>query len=220
MHSIPRSTRTHRSAAGLALLAALAVAPAAHAQQAAPAGGFDGYVGLTYGVAFGDLIDYDICTVNVGCSDNASGAAGIFAGVRAWTVPLFGGLPLYAEAGWQDFGKMKGAYYSSPPGSGIFYATTSGNAFYAAAKLEVPISEKFSFFGRLGLAQTKVDVVGGVGAGTRLQGLGGSSTELMLGLGWQYRFSPNWSVRADTTVFGGPRGTFAAAGNLGVAYHF
>jgi hypothetical protein len=220
MHSIRRSTRTLRSAAGLALLAALAVAPAAHAQQVAPAGGFDGYVGLTYGFAFGLLDGYDTCTIN--CPGNGGGgAAGIFAGVRAWTVPLFGGLPLYAEAGWQDFGKVKSAYYySTPPGSGIFYATTSGNAFYAAAKLEVPISEKFSFFGRLGIAQTKVDVVGGVGAGTRLQGLGGSGTELLLGTGWQYRFAPNWSVRGDLTGFGGPRGTFAAAWNLGVAYHF
>ena len=220
MHSIPRSVRTLRSAAGLALVAALAVAPAAHAQQAKPAGSVDGYVGLTYGAAAGLLDGYDPCTSYGGCSPKGGGAAGLFAGLRVWTVPFFGGLPLYAEAGWQDFGKVSNTYYSRPPGSGVFNATTSGNAFYAAAKLEVPISEKFSFYARLGLAQTKVDVVAGAGAGTRLQGLGGSSTEALFGLGWQYRFLPSWSVRADTTTFGGPRGTETIAYNLGVAYHF
>jgi hypothetical protein len=229
MHSTPRSirsirsirsNRTLRSAAGLALLAALAVAPAAHAQQAKPAGWVDGYVGLTYGPAAGFLDGYDLCSNNVGCYNSGKFAAGLFAGLRVWTVPLFGGLPLYAEAGWQDFGKAKTTYNSRPPGSGVFEATTSGNAFYAAAKLEVPVSERFSFYSRLGLSQTKVEVVGGAGAGTRLQGLGGSSTEALFGLGAQYRFLPNWSVRADATGFGGPRGTAAGAVNLGVAYHF
>lgn len=220
MHSIPRSIRTRRSASGLALLAALAVAPAAHAQQAKPVGWFDGYVGLTYGASFGLLDGYDPCSTNVGCSGNGSGAAGLFAGLRVWTVPFFGGLPLYAEAGWQDFGKVRTTYYSRPPGSGVFEATTSGDAFYAAAKLEMPVSEKSAFYVRLGIAQTKVDVVGGAGAGTRLQGLGGSSTEALFGLGVQYRFLPNWSVRADATGFGGPRGTDTAAVNFGVAYHF
>jgi hypothetical protein len=220
MHSISRSTSSLRFASGFALLVALAVAPAAHAQQTAPAGGLDGYVGLTYGAAAGLLDGYDLCSSNAGCSGSGSGAAGLFAGLRVWTVPVLGGLPLYAEAGWQDFGKAKGTYYSRPPGSGVFDATTSGSAFYAAAKLEMPVSERSSFYVRLGLAQTKVDVVGGTGAGTRLQGLGGSSTEALFGLGVQYRFLPNWSVRADATGFGGPRGTEAAAVNLGVAYHF
>lgn len=217
MSSIARSLRP---VAGLALLAALAAAPAAHAQQAAPAGAFDGYVGLTYGTAAGVLEDYDACSSNVGCSAKGRGAAGVFAGLRVWTVPVFGGLPLYAEAGWQDFSKVTASYYSRPPGTGVFGATTSGQAFYAAAKLEIPVSERFSFYTRLGLAQTTVDVVGGTGAGTRLQGLGGSGGDLLLGFGAQYRFLPNWSVRADATGFGGPRGTGAAAVNLGVAYHF
>ncbi|MEI7445291.1 MAG: outer membrane beta-barrel protein [Burkholderiales bacterium] len=222
MTPIFRTFRMFRPVAGLALVAALAAAPAAHAQmqQSKAPGALDGYVGLTYGAAAGLLDGFDTCSNGVGCTNKGSGAAGVFAGLRVWTVPVFGGLPLYGEVGWQDFAKVTQTYYGKPVSTGNFDAITSGRSLYAAAKLEVPVSQTFSLYTRLGLANTTVDVAGGTGAGTRLAGRGGTGNELLFGLGLQYRFLPNWSLRADMTSFGTVRGTGAAAANLGIAYHF
>lgn len=74
-----------------------------------------------------------------------------------------------------------------------------GRAFYAAATAQLPLGDAFAVHGRLGVARGKVS-----GGGTRVpltQGLAGSATGAIVGIGAEYKLTPTMSLTADYDHF-------------------
>lgn len=95
-----------------------------------------------------------------------------------------------------------------------------------AAVGTLPIGDKFNVFGKLGLANTKVDYTASVTNATFLpsvaQSASASKTNLMFSLGGQFNFNPHWGIRLQYVNLGKVQlpgqffGGFTAP-NIGVA---
>ncbi len=79
--------------------------------------------------------------------------------------------------------------------------TLKTSALYVAAVGILPISSKFDLFGKVGLANTKMDYTS---TGTLFNNLSvsGSKTNVMFGLGGQVNFNQHWGLRVQYENFG------------------
>ncbi len=194
--------------AGL-LLACAGSIPAAHATDSE-----NYYVGATLGSAF--VIPRD-ATLSVTRNNNSGGTSGgIFAGARLGELPVFGGWPLGIEVGYQNIASSTINYISS---AGTTALTVSGRSLYAAGRMDIPVSDRFSFYGKLGIARTSVD--GTTVPGQPVIDVDGRSTGALVGLGAEYRFANRVSLRTEFTSFGrSSRNSDAGALNVGLSYRF
>jgi OmpA-OmpF porin, OOP family len=188
--------------------AAIGFTTAAHA-----AGPSDFYAGGTLGVNVIKARDFDVDKDRDG-DGRLSG--GLFAGVRLGAVPLGSGLPVYAEFGYQDIARHK-LTYKVPGGTSDLNA--SGHSLYLAGKLDVPLTDNFSLYGKLGVARNTVK--GTTPAGQTPINIDGSKTSALFGFGVQYSFDSGVVLRTELTDFGRSSANSRAAGlNFGVAYRF
>lgn len=94
------------------------------------------------------------------------------------------------------------------------------SSFQVAAVGTLPINEKFSVFGKLGLASTKIDYSASVTNATFVPGVltstSGSKTNLMFGLGGQFNFNPQWGIRLQYLDLGKIQLSATGAPNIGL----
>ena len=82
-----------------------------------------------------------------------------------------------------------------------------------------PINNQFSLFGKLGLANTKIDYTATPGPNTIIVGTtatSGSKTNLMFGLGGQYNINKQFGIRLQYQDFGKVQLAGAGSPNIGV----
>lgn len=113
---------------------------------------------------------------------------------------LYGGYRFHrnfaVEAGWFDLGHFEYIYNTTPAGS------LNGNLGVRGLNLDlvgiVPVSDRFSVFGRVGAAYSHSRTGFGRTGGVPLAAVRrDKDTDLKLGIGLQYAFSDNLSVRAE-----------------------
>jgi len=200
--SIPRSLA---AACGLAVMA---LAGAAHAADER-----DFYVGATLGAA---AIGAKDLTVDNSRDGSGRLSAGLFGGVRIGGLPIGQGWPLYAELGYQEIAESKVFY---KVGNGTTELKAKGSSIYLAAKLDAPLTERFSLYGKLGAARNKAD--GSTPAGQAPINIDGSKTSPLVGLGMQYAFDIGLTLRGELTSLGkASKNSEAAAVNVALAYRF
>lgn len=195
------------NAATLAV-AAIGFASAVHAAEPT-----NYYVGGTVGGTVVKARDFDI-------DDDKDGdgrlSAGLFGGLRLAALPIGRGWPVYAELGYQDIARHKLNYKVA---GGTSELTASGHSLYLAAKVDVPLTDNFSLYGKLGVARNTVH--GTTPAGQVPINIDGSKTSPLVGFGVQYSFDSGVSLRTELTDFGRSSSNSRAAGlNFGVAYRF
>jgi OOP family OmpA-OmpF porin len=184
-----------------ALIASAAVAGAAQAQTTNDAP--RGYIGLGAATAGHD---YSIS----GVTDNGGHktSAKIFGGYefdRTWGL----------EAGYTDFRKS-GFNYTTANGT-AGQGTSDGHATYLAAKANMPVNEKVSVFGKLGVQNSHRSF-------TTNTGLSGSSSETGAygAAGLQYNLSKEVSLTAEYERYGKSKdfGAKADVWTVGARYNF
>ncbi len=113
---------------------------------------------------------------------------------------LYGGYRLTehfgAELGYAHLGRAK--QWTTVNGTAL-RDEGKGRAFYAAATAQLPLGDAFVLHGRLGVARSKV-----TGGGTQVparQGLAGSATGAIVGIGAEYKLTPTMSLTADYDHF-------------------
>ena len=109
---------------------------------------------------------------------------------------------------------------------GLGKETIKSSALSVAGVANIAINNEFGVFGKLGFANTKMDVTcvltNGVSCGTA----NGSKTNLTFGLGGQYNINKQFAIRAQYEDFGKvtPTGANSAAGitmlSIGGIYNF
>ena len=119
-----------------------------HAAQAADDSRF--YVGGTLGVA---VITPDDLDVNTRHRSHGNLSGGVFAGARLGALPIRNGWPVYAEIGYQDIASHKVSYYV---GNGTTELTARGHSSYLAGKVNAPLTQRLSLYGKLGVARNSV----------------------------------------------------------------
>ena len=135
---------------------------------------------------------------------------------------IFGGVDfsnnLGVEAGYVNFSKQDRHYsaaYTNIPGG--VTVNTKGYGAYVAAKYTVPINERFSAYGKLGLAHSQRKWKSDIGY---------SSTDndngVYAGLGAQYKLNENVSVVGEYENYGKGKDSGAPAGvwSAGVKFGF
>jgi len=142
------------------------------------------------------LTTIDICgelTGATACDDEETG------------FKLFGGYKfnrnLAVEGGFVDFGEISA---SSPTGS----ATVSSDALFATAVGILPVSSKFSVFGKLGFFMWDLSATGTGGT------ISDDGTDLLIGLGLGFDVTERLTIRAEWEDYdgGGDGVTFLSAG--------
>lgn len=104
---------------------------------------------------------------------------------------------LAVEAGYADFGSAK-TNFSTAAGVGSVEADLS--SFYLAGRGTVPINDKFSAFGKLGLARNKSSMSGS-GMGAQFSG-STNKTGLYAGVGLAYQINKSAAVTLEYESFG------------------
>ena len=176
---------------GIVLLAstlgfALMTAPAVAKDEGAYAGGS---IGLTTIDICGDLTAFGATT----CDDEDTG------------FKLFGGYKfnrnLAVEGGFVDFGEISASF---PTGS----ATVSSDALFAAAVGILPVSSKFSVFGKLGFFMWDLTATGTGGT------VSDDGTDLLIGVGLGFDITERLTIRAEWEDYdgGGDGVNFLSAG--------
>ena len=194
--------------AGAAMLASLTLAAHAHA-----ADNTRFYVGGTLGVA---VITPDNLDVNSHRRSHGNLSGGVFAGARLGALPIRNGWPVFAEIGYQDIASHKVSYYV---GNSTTELTARGHSAYLGGKVNAPLTERLSLYGKLGVARNSV--TGSTPAGQTPIPIDGSKTGLLAGFGIQYDYDFGLSLRGEITSYGSSSDhSDAAAINFGVAYRF
>ncbi len=128
---------------------------------------------------------------------------------------LYGGYEftpnLAAELGYADFGSAKTTFTGG-------FAEVKVSSWYLAGRGTMPINDKFSVFGKLGVARNKADVTG---SGIAVTG-GGNKTDLYAALGAEYRLSKVAALTAELESYGKVDGN-GGKGNvfsLGARFNF
>jgi OOP family OmpA-OmpF porin len=202
--------RTARLVALTALTSLTALTGLAVAAQAAEAPTF--YVGITAGVAAIVADDFDTDRNETG---SGRPSAGVFAGLRFAHLPIGKGWPMALEVGYQDIASHTIPYRV---GGGTTDLTARGSSAYAALKVNGPITERISLYGRLGAARNKSD--GSTPAGQAPIDIDGRRTGLLAGFGAEFVIAPNVNLRVEATSFGrasreGRAGGVSAAASFG-----
>ena len=192
----------------------LALLSAASGAQAQADASKNFYIGSTLGVAAvgADKFDFD--------SDRAvrdqRPSAGLFAGARLGQLPIGAGLPVFAEAGYQQIARHTVRYKAA---GGTTDLTTRGHSLYLAGKLDIPITAGFALYGKLGVAHNKVD--GSTPAGRPAIDIDGSRTSALVGFGAQYHFDNGLMLRGELASLGQTsKNSKGSAATFGVAYAF
>ena len=176
----------------LALSAALGVTSA----QAADTGF---YVGGSLGQSKIDIsasdIDAELASAGYTSStsvDDSDTGWKLFAGYRFMKY-------LAVEGAYTNLGEASANSIITVPGSGVANATVEGEAWTVSALGILPIGDKFSLFGRLGVNFWNADVSATAttsGASAALSG-DDDGTDMVYGVGAAYSFTPNLSVRGE-----------------------
>jgi opacity protein-like surface antigen len=212
-HHSPARHRTPCLVAGLALAAAAGMAGLGAPTVALAASQPDFYIGGTLGVASISPRGYEI--QKDGAADGRL-SGGLFAGARLTTLNLGKDLPLFLELGYQDIARHKITY---KVGATTSQLTAQGESLYAAAKLDIPFTDSFGMFVRLGAARNKVD--GSTPAGAPVIDIDGRKTSLLVGAGVQWHLGSSFTLRTDLTSLGkASKNADAGTFNLGLAYRF
>ncbi len=132
---------------------------------------------------------------------------------------IFGGIELDktwgVEAGYTDF---RSATYTNS--GALTPTTTDGHATYIAGKGMVPLNDQFSFFGKLGVANVKVEAVT-AGSGLPVtSSLSQSKTGAYAALGAQYNLSKQVALTAEYERYGQSRSYGAKPDAFTVAAKF
>ncbi|MEJ2793278.1 porin [Iodobacter sp. LRB] len=98
---------------------------------------------------------------------------------------------LAAELGYRDFGKAEGKYH------GIYDASIKAKAVQASVLASYPFTDAFSVFGRLGIARIKLTNELNVNGVQHASSKEDSQTKGLFGVGAQYAFNKNLSLRAE-----------------------
>jgi opacity protein-like surface antigen len=186
----------------LALIASAAVVGAAQAQDAnAPRT----YIGI--GAATANH-DYSINGLRTSGSDDWKTSAKIFGGYEmnnSWGL----------EAGYTDFRKSGFNYTNAAGVAGS--GSSDGHAFYLAAKANMPLSEQFSAFGKLGVENTHRSF-------TTSTGVAGSDSDtgVYAGVGVQYNLSKQVALTAEYERYGTKKdyGVKPDVWTVGARYNF
>lgn len=172
-------------------LSALLLATGATALHAAePVRDTAFYVGATMGASHYSLSSASTAAPQGGPRRDTQGTA----------FKLYGGYRLTehfgAELGYAHLGRAH--QWTSVNGTAL-RDEGKGRAFYAAATAQLPLGNAFALHGRLGVARGKV-----TGGGTQVpaaQGLAGSATGAIVGIGAEYKLTPTMSLTADYDHF-------------------
>jgi opacity protein-like surface antigen len=171
--------------------AALAAGTAAQAQQSSTASGtpdYRPYVGV--GVA----------SANNMLTGNRHADAKVFGGVD---------LPnnLGVEAGYVNFSRQERRFSEQQTGiSGGVTGATKGYGAYLAAKYTVPINDRFSAYGKLGVSHNERKYTSNVGSNTDID------NGVYAALGAQYKLTENLSVVGEFEQYGRGKELGARAG--------
>jgi opacity protein-like surface antigen len=182
--------------------AVFAAGSAAHAQQLSTPSGT---------AAYRPYVGIGVVSADNQTTDNRHADAKIFGGVDFSN-------NLGVEAGYVNFSNQDRQY--SPEATGIpggIKVSTKGYGAYVAAKYTVPISERFSAYGKLGLAHSQRKWKNDIGyASTE------SDNDVYAGLGAQYKLNENISVVGEYENFGKRKDIGARAGvwSAGVKFGF
>ena len=180
---------------------------------AAAADGPDFYVGASLGAG---VVIPKGQTVDGNRNGQARASPGLFAGARVGGLPVGEGLPLSVELGWQRIAPHRVSYLVGGVSSEL---RADGQVAYAAARLDVPLTQAFGLYAKLGAARSRVD--GSTLPGRPVIDVKGSGTGLLSALGWQFSFANGMSLRGEFASFGkSSRQSDTAALTLGVAYAF
>lgn len=177
-----------RSCISLSALLLATGATALHAAEPVRDSAF--YVGATAGASHYSLSTASTAPPQGGPRRDTQGTA----------FKLYGGYRLTehfgAELGYAHLGRAH--QWTSVNGTAL-RDEGKGRAFYAAATAQLPLGDAFALHGRLGVARGKV-----TGGGTPVpaaQGLAGSATGAIVGIGAAYKLTPTMSLTADYDRF-------------------
>ena len=134
--------------------------------------------------------------------------AKVFGGVDI--TPMFG-----IEAGYTDIRKADHTFtVAGVPGS----ATTDGRRSYLAGKATMPVNDKFSVYGKLGVGYSKVNV----SSATPLVSRSDSDTEAYGAIGGQYNINEKVALLAEYERYGKQKdfGAKADVITVGARYNF
>jgi OOP family OmpA-OmpF porin len=145
-----------------------------------------GYIGLNVGRTNSDP-DIGFASVSRDEKDTGFKFYGGYGFTRNWG----------AEVGFVDLGKVNNVYRVGTANISLNYRTRS---LYAAGTGTLPLNDRFSLFGKLGVAANRTS--GSVSAaGINFNGRGTESS-LMGGIGAKYDFTPNLGVVLEYEDFG------------------
>jgi len=150
--------------------------------------------------------------------DNADAklSAGFFVGGRLGALPVSSGWQLWLEAGVQDIARHRIRYDTA---AGKSELTASGRTAYLAAKVDIPLTERFALYGKLGAARNRVSA--SVPAGQPPIDIAGSKTGVLTGFGAQYAFDNGITLRGEITGLGkSSKNSSAGVLNFAAAYRF
>ena len=128
--------------------------------------------------------------------------------------------PIFAaEIGYSKFG-------DSTITAGSTSGTVSASSTQVALVGSLPLTPQFDFIGKIGVARNE-HTIAAKSSGVTVVSMSSSQSDLLIGLGAQYNFSSQFSMRAQYESFGkfGDFGTTGAAMkasalSVGVAYNF
>lgn len=200
----------HLSHLPAALVCALACT---HAVAAPEAGAPDFYAGVSFGAA---LVSAKNASFDGSRTGDARASSGLFVGARLGELPLGAGPPVHLELGYQKFARARLPYTVGGVGTEL---TSEGRAWYAAAKLDVPITTGFALYGKLGVARSRVD--GSTPPSRPVIDIDGRDTGMLTSLGMQYAWPRGPLLRAELTGFASTSDrSRGSALNAGLAWLF
>jgi OOP family OmpA-OmpF porin len=166
-----------------------------------------GYIGLNVGRANNDP---DIGGVTVLSKDEKDTGFKFYGGygfTRNWG----------AEVGFADLGKVNNVYRAGTSNIGLNYRAKS---LYAAGTGTLPLTDRFSLFGKLGIAANRTS--GGASASGLTFNGRGTHSSLMGGIGAKFNFTPNLGLVVEYEDFGKVDDGSAKANmwSAGVRYQF
>lgn len=203
--------KTIQSLAALIASPLLVAAAATRAETGSAAHDF--YIGTTAGIV---VVKPDQFDVDKNRDGSGRLSPGLFVGVRLGALPIGSGMPVSVEAGYQKIGNHRVGY---KVGGQTVDLTTRGHSTYVAAKLDFIKFGGLALYGRLGVARNSVSSSTPIG-GPAIE-ISGSRTSPLLGLGLQYAFNDQWSLRGEVTSYGkSSRNSDAGGLGIGVAYAF
>lgn len=145
----------------------------------------------------GGYIAIDYGTVNY--SNAFGGPTNTTSFLNPGTVHIGGGYHFSQNVGIEVGYSIIGNSEIATLGAGGYTETLKSSSYQIAAIGTFPINDTFDVFGKLGMANTKMDYTI---TGSITSSASASKTNLMLGLGGQYNFNKNFGIRVQYEDFG------------------